>query len=155
MTLNRDKKRKLDLTANTGIVFNDGQTLKEFVIANSMISIWRPVNRNSAKLLSQQFFMGKGLNVKAKSSEFGPVSGFIPFDVHLSKIAGRDITEINAAQKKNDDLIMRDQIAIQSLSGTTQKIIDIETNDKLLVTKIPLTIKLLSQNDTALPIMMS
>lgn len=46
--------------------------------------MFRPVNKLSTQLIDEGA-AGKGLNVKSKSSDWGPMAGYIPADARLSK----------------------------------------------------------------------
>jgi hypothetical protein len=142
----KSSKRKIkDLTSD------DQKSIQETATANVMIIIWRPINPDAKTKLSQPGIMGKGLNIKAKSSVFEPIAGDIPYDVRLSKIWNSDDDNVKHAQGKIDKQIKSDNDTHQHIFSEEKKdplLFDINKyNDQLLVTKIEKTILVNNKNE--------
>lgn len=69
---------------------------------NVLIAV-RPVEKICRTLISEGYG-SKGLNIKGKSSNWGPMAGFIPVDQQFSKLAGNP-EKIAAYNQKNHDAI--------------------------------------------------
>ncbi len=54
--------------------------------SNNYISFYRPINKNAGSKIDLGTHEGKGINVKGKSSNFGPIAGEVPLDPRLSKL---------------------------------------------------------------------
>ena len=89
--------------------------------------------------------MGKGLNIKAKSSEFGPISGLIPLNAELSKMSS-DVTlatKLHDKTKQTEERLRKDGRTYQEYmekiearkEEMTQKEIQ-SFNDQLLVSSV-------------------
>ena len=72
---------------NSGLVPEHVEGFKEVAKNNHTYIFFRPVNRLSTELIKQGAAT-KGLNVHGKSSDWGPMAGFIPYDANLSKVHG-------------------------------------------------------------------
>ena len=77
---------------------------------NVIIAV-RPVEK-ICRTLIEEGYRSKGLNIKGKSSNWGPMAGFIPVDQHFSKLSGNPdrVAEYN---KKNHEAINVKQTAPQ------------------------------------------
>ena len=124
--------------SKTGMTQEHTLTLIKFSIANDLISLWRPINEEAAAKLGQ-FYMGKALNTKAKSSIFGPVAGDIPVDARLSKLIVDEPEHIEHFQAKNKKAL---EEAEHLYSGLPKPLLpdSIDTmNELLLIKAIPKT----------------
>lgn len=72
---------------NSGLVSEHVEGFKEIAKNNHTYMFFRPVNKLSTGLIKQGAAT-KGLNVHGKSSDWGPMAGFIPYDANLSKVHG-------------------------------------------------------------------
>jgi anthrax edema toxin adenylate cyclase len=72
---------------NSGLVPEHVEGFKEVAKNNHTYIFFRPVNKLSTELIKQGAAT-KGLNVHGKSSDWGPMAGFIPYDANLSKVHG-------------------------------------------------------------------
>lgn len=69
-----------------------------------LILLWRPVNAKAADRLNQNY-IGKRLNLKSKSSEFGPIAGDIPSNPRLGKAIYLEEEKINYLDAVNRSLV--------------------------------------------------
>lgn len=120
-----------------GIASIHANLLSTLSKSNEYISIWRPVNPEASYKLQSSSHTGKGLNIKAKSSEFSPLAGEVPFDVRLSKLYRKSRNEQQKYQAKTQDEL---QIAEAKYRSYQQKGINAtnyeEINNELLMTTI-------------------
>ncbi|EEL02945.1 Calmodulin-sensitive adenylate cyclase [Bacillus cereus BDRD-ST196] len=72
---------------NSGLVSEHVEGFKEIAKNNHTYIFFRPVNKLSTELIKQGAAT-KGLNVHGKSSDWGPMAGFIPYDANFSKVYG-------------------------------------------------------------------
>ncbi|QWI73226.1 hypothetical protein ER45_029090 (plasmid) [Bacillus mycoides] len=72
---------------NSGLVPEHVETFKEVAKNTHTYIFFRPVNKLSTELIKQGAAT-KGMNVHGKSSDWGPMAGFIPYDADLSKVHG-------------------------------------------------------------------
>lgn len=125
---------------SSGMTHGHSLTLAEFSIANDVVGIWRPVNPETASLLEgsedREPYMGKGLNIKGKSSEFGPIAGDIPCDAALSKVAADDKL-VKKFQKINKETLIQAEAQYEKIKNSVTKENMAEINDLLLVTAKP------------------
>ncbi|HDR7714177.1 TPA: calmodulin-sensitive adenylate cyclase, partial [Bacillus cereus] len=82
----------------SGLVASHIQKFKEITRLNDIYVLFRPVNKLSTALI-ENGAATKGLNVHGKSSDWGPMAGYIPFDQDLSKKYGKR----EAVEKGNKD----------------------------------------------------
>ncbi|CCN86051.1 putative Adenylate cyclase [Vibrio nigripulchritudo SFn27] len=74
----------------------DQSVLAEVAERENVIIGVRPVDEKSKSLIASKMYSSKGLFVKAKSSDWGPMSGFIPVDQSFAKAsARRDLEKFN------------------------------------------------------------
>jgi hypothetical protein len=114
-------------------------SISKFAAANSVIVVWRPINKEAAGKLGRAVnpYKGKGLNTKGKSSEFGPIAGDIPSDAALSKVAVADPGHIKEFRAKNQQALEQGKKEIAKIEGRVT-IEDYEKiNDYYLVCDIP------------------
>ncbi|MDY7575431.1 anthrax toxin-like adenylyl cyclase domain-containing protein [Actimicrobium sp. CCI2.3] len=71
-----------------GIVDSHLTILSDLATKNDVVFGFRPVNPLATQLL-EQGYPTKGLTIKGKSADWGPMAGFIPVLQELSKIAGK------------------------------------------------------------------
>lgn len=82
----------------SGLVNSHIDAFKQEAIKNNYYLLFRPVNLLSTSLI-EAGAATKGLNVHGKSSDWGPMAGYIPFDQDLSK----KHSDQEAVQKGNRD----------------------------------------------------
>lgn len=70
-----------------GIVQSHLSILADLAEEHNVVFAFRPVNPLATQLL-EQGYPTKGLNVKGKSADWGPMAGFIPVSQRFSKLAG-------------------------------------------------------------------
>jgi hypothetical protein len=70
-----------------GLVGNHLAILADLARKSDVVFGFRPVNSLATQLL-EQGYPTKGLNIKGKSSDWGPMAGFIPVSQEFSKITG-------------------------------------------------------------------
>jgi|GEM_PF-7084291 len=64
------------------------KSVAEMCEDNNLVLMWRPINAAVSEKYSQGY-VGKALNTKGKSSEYGPIAGDIPVDARLSKLSAQ------------------------------------------------------------------
>ncbi|PAS40418.1 adhesin [Vibrio cholerae] len=83
-------------TIELGMPDIDQKILAEVAERENVIIGVRPVDEKSKSLIDSKLYSSKGLFVKAKSSDWGPMSGFIPVDQVFAKAsARRDLDKFN------------------------------------------------------------
>lgn len=83
-------------TIELGMPDSDQKILAEVAERENVIIGVRPVDEKSKSLIDSKLYSSKGLFVKAKSSDWGPMSGFIPVDQAFAKAsARRDLDKFN------------------------------------------------------------
>ncbi|CAM3089801.1 MARTX multifunctional-autoprocessing repeats-in-toxin holotoxin RtxA [Vibrio ordalii] len=83
-------------TIELGMPDIDQKILAEVSERENVIIGVRPVDEKSKSLIDSKLYSSKGLFVKAKSSDWGPMSGFIPVDQSFAKAsARRDLDKFN------------------------------------------------------------
>lgn len=83
-------------TIELGMPDIDQKILAEVAERENVIIGVRPVDEKSKSLIDSKLYSSKGLFVKAKSSDWGPMSGFIPVDQSFAKAsARRDLDKFN------------------------------------------------------------
>lgn len=83
-------------TIELGMPDIDQKILAEVAVRENVIIGVRPVDEKSKSLIDSKLYSSKGLFVKAKSSDWGPMSGFIPVDQSFAKAsARRDLDKFN------------------------------------------------------------
>ncbi|OGT68208.1 MAG: hypothetical protein A3H43_04090 [Gammaproteobacteria bacterium RIFCSPLOWO2_02_FULL_42_9] len=73
------------LDVRTGMLFEHQQLVRDIVVANGMVSWYRPINLEAQAWLLKGG-QGNALLTKGKSSRFDCIAGLIPVDVRLSKL---------------------------------------------------------------------
>ncbi|EOO24399.1 hypothetical protein IIU_06731, partial [Bacillus cereus VD133] len=84
---------------NSGLVPEHVEAFKEVAKDTHTYLLFRPVNKLSTELIKQGAAT-KGMNVHGKSSDWGPMAGFIPYDADLSKVHGNP-TKIEIGNSEN------------------------------------------------------
>ncbi|MTB67718.1 RTX toxin [Providencia sp. wls1943] len=74
----------------TGIPESHQKAITQVANEENIIIGIRPVDEKSASLISSGEYSSKGLNIKSKSSDWGPHSGFIPVLQEYAKRSGRE-----------------------------------------------------------------
>lgn len=87
-----------DAIESSGLVPSHVEQFKQVAKDNNTILMFRPVNPMSTGLLSEGT-AAKGLNVHGKSSDWGPMAGYIALDQNLSK----KHDDLGAVKKGNED----------------------------------------------------
>ena len=130
------KKQLVKYEKVTGITQGHNKTLIKYSIANDVVNMWRPVNPQAAERLGSSLlpYMGKGMNVKGKSSEFSLLAGDVPCDAGLSKLAVKDPDRVAEYQLKNEEALKKDQKTYAELQPTPDNIAAI--NEQLLLTSV-------------------
>lgn len=83
-------------TIELGMPDIDQKILAEVAERENVIIGVRPVDEKSKSLIDSKLYSSKGLFVKAKSSDWGPMSGFIPVEQSFAKAsARRDLDKFN------------------------------------------------------------
>ncbi|MGL4752021.1 MAG: MARTX multifunctional-autoprocessing repeats-in-toxin holotoxin RtxA [Aeromonadaceae bacterium] len=76
-------------TIELGMPEIDQKILAEVAERENVIIGVRPVDEKSKSLIESKMYSSKGLFVKAKSSDWGPMSGFIPVEQSFAKASAR------------------------------------------------------------------
>jgi len=121
-----------------GMVHRHSQIFSKFAAINQVILLWRPINEEVAKRLSDEanLYKGKGLNTKGKSSEFGPIAGDIPHLAALSKLASTNPSRINEFQEKNNHALEESEQVYRKIRETINSDNRDSINDLFLITKV-------------------
>ncbi len=88
-TINENKYPPVDVDEVLGIPESHRSTMLEVVNKENIVMGIRPVDVKNKSLLDSGLYSTKNLLVKAKSSDWGPHSGFIPFDQKYAKASAR------------------------------------------------------------------
>lgn len=88
---------------NQGIPQEYLRKMQEVADGENVLIAVRPVEKICRTLISEGYG-SKGLHIKGKSSNWGPMAGFIPVDQKFSKLAGNP-EKIAAYNQKNHDSI--------------------------------------------------
>ncbi|MEH6531231.1 MAG: MARTX multifunctional-autoprocessing repeats-in-toxin holotoxin RtxA [Photobacterium frigidiphilum] len=79
-----------------GMPETDQKVMADIADRENVIIAVRPVDEKSKSLIDSKMYSSKGLFVKAKSSDWGPMSGFIPVVQSFAKAsARRDLAKFN------------------------------------------------------------
>ncbi|WP_410993506.1 anthrax toxin-like adenylyl cyclase domain-containing protein [Bacillus cereus] len=129
-------KKNIEAIAGSGLVPSHVENFKKIAQNTHTYMFFRPVNTLSTSLIKKGAST-KGLNVHGKSSNWGPMAGYIPVDQDLSKKYGTK----NAVEKgnkdnedsfaKNDGLAGRDHITKIILTLDEDRIEELQ-KEKLL-----------------------
>lgn len=76
-------------TIELGMPEVDQKILAEVAERENVIIGVRPIDEKSKSLIESKMYSSKGLFVKAKSSDWGPMSGFIPVEQSFAKASAR------------------------------------------------------------------
>lgn len=76
-----------------GIPEHDQKTFAEIAEREDVIIGLRPIDEKSKSLIASKQYSSKGLMVKAKSADWGPMSGFIPVKQSFAKASARNNLE--------------------------------------------------------------
>jgi hypothetical protein len=126
--------------AGSGMTHQHSHAISQFARANDVVMIWRPINPKAATRLghSQNPYMGKGLNTKGKSSEFGPIAGDIPCIAALSKSV-HDNKQISKFQAENNEALTKARDQYQEIRHKISYDNIDKYNDLLLVKAVTKT----------------
>ncbi|WP_245684041.1 CyaA/EF/ExoY family adenylyl cyclase toxin, partial [Proteus myxofaciens] len=99
------KSRDLELTPIgnilvpiVGMPSGDQKTLAKIANSENLIIGIRAIDNKSTALIASKEYSSKNLFIKGKSSDWGPMSGFIPVDQSLAKSSARnDVAKYNSA----------------------------------------------------------
>ncbi|WP_232799119.1 anthrax toxin-like adenylyl cyclase domain-containing protein [Proteus vulgaris] len=83
----------LELLPLIGMPENDQRVFSQIAESENVIIGVRPVDTNSTTLISSKEYSSKSLLIKGKSSDWGPMAGFIPIDQRLAKASARKEAE--------------------------------------------------------------
>ncbi|WP_410993779.1 anthrax toxin-like adenylyl cyclase domain-containing protein, partial [Bacillus cereus] len=83
---------------DSGLVTSHVENFKNIAEEKQTYILFRPVNKLSTSLIAEGAAT-KGMNVHGKSSDWGPMAGYIPYDADLSKKHGSE----KDVKKGNDD----------------------------------------------------
>lgn len=96
----------------SGLVPEHIEAFKKVAFDTQTYILFRPVNPLSTSLIKAGAAT-KGMNVHGKSSDWGPMAGYIPYDAELSKVHGN----LEKVKKGNTD----NQYSIQNTEGLIVK----------------------------------
>ncbi|HEU4621728.1 MAG TPA: anthrax toxin-like adenylyl cyclase domain-containing protein [Burkholderiaceae bacterium] len=101
-----------EANARSGIVASHIEALKLVAKQQKAILMFRPVNELATGLLENNA-AAKGMNVKGKSSDWGPMAGYIPVDQGLSKLWNKpeSVVEFNKKNQKSLKKLKNEVIA--------------------------------------------
>lgn len=87
----------------SGIAEDHIGVIQQFCMDKECIVMIRPVNIKATKLIKEGYGT-KGLDIHGKSSDWGPMAGFIPYDQNLSKNVGKSDAVKKGNIANNDSL---------------------------------------------------
>ncbi|OUB18357.1 hypothetical protein BK708_21310 [Bacillus thuringiensis serovar yunnanensis] len=116
---------------NSGLVPEHVEGFKKVAKDAHTYLLFRPVNKLSTELIKQGAAT-KGMNVHGKSSDWGPMAGYIPYDADLSKIHGNPAkVEIGNNENKHSVEENKGIIAKINLELNTERIHEL-TKEKII-----------------------
>ncbi|HGN0025588.1 TPA: anthrax toxin-like adenylyl cyclase domain-containing protein [Proteus mirabilis] len=87
-----------------GMPDNDQKIFRQIANSENVIVGVRPIDTRSTTLIMSKQYSSKGLLIKGKSSDWGPMAGFIPVDQSLAKSSARNnVTKYNLANQESLD----------------------------------------------------
>ncbi len=87
-----------------GMPDNDQKIFRQIANSENVIVGVRPIDTRSTTLIQSKEYSSKGLLIKGKSSDWGPMAGFIPVDQSLAKLSARkNVTKYNLANQESLD----------------------------------------------------
>lgn len=98
---------------NSGITEKHRGYIKEYCKLNRLFIIFRPVNPLSTELIATGECATKSLDIKCKSSDWGPHAGYIPSDANISK----NVLNLNGTGSDTDKFLKNKK---ESLKNPTQ-----------------------------------
>ncbi len=97
LSSNNHRKKELN-EVKIGMPIKDQAIFSQISEEKGLIIGVRPIDTNSTSLISSGEYSSKSLAIKAKSSDWGPMAGFIPVDQSLAKgSAQKDLLKYNKA----------------------------------------------------------
>ncbi len=94
---NNNNKKEIN-EVKVGMPIKDQTIFSQIADEKGLIIGVRPIDTNSTSLISSGEYSSKSLAIKAKSSDWGPMAGFIPVDQSLAKAsAQKDLLKYNKA----------------------------------------------------------
>ncbi|WP_084720279.1 MARTX multifunctional-autoprocessing repeats-in-toxin holotoxin RtxA [Vibrio neptunius] len=116
----------------------DQTVLADIAERENVIIGVRPVDEKSKSLIASKMYSSKGLFVKAKSSDWGPMSGFIPVDQSFAKASARRDLEtfnrhaeqsIQSGNAVSADLYLN-QVRVEELVSKYHSLTPLELDDQ-------------------------
>lgn len=96
-SLGNNNKKEIN-EVKVGMPIKDQTIFSQIAEEKGLIIGVRPIDTNSTSLISSGEYSSKSLAIKAKSSDWGPMAGFIPVDQSLAKAsAQKDLLKYNKA----------------------------------------------------------
>ncbi|WP_337236594.1 anthrax toxin-like adenylyl cyclase domain-containing protein [Proteus faecis] len=96
-SLGNNKKNEIN-KVKVGMPSKDQKIFSQIAEEKGLIIGVRPIDTNSTSLISSGEYSSKNLAIKAKSSDWGPMAGFIPVNQSLAKAsAQKDLLKYNEA----------------------------------------------------------
>ncbi|MFF0908997.1 anthrax toxin-like adenylyl cyclase domain-containing protein, partial [Proteus mirabilis] len=84
-----------------GMPENDQKIFSQTAESENVIIGVRPIDTQSTTLIQSKEYSSKGLLIKGKSSDWGPMAGFIPVDQSLAKLSARNnVAKYNLANQE-------------------------------------------------------
>ncbi len=105
----------------SGLVFSHADAIQEVTMREKVIIITRPVNPDSTPLI-RSGEATKGMNVKGKSSNWGPQKGYIPADQTYSKLWGKPVKEIEKYAKKTSEMLRGKELGLKQYLITAEQL---------------------------------
>ncbi|MER2496030.1 MARTX multifunctional-autoprocessing repeats-in-toxin holotoxin RtxA [Vibrio neptunius] len=125
-------------TVELGMPEVDQKVLADIAERENVIIGVRPVDEKSKSLIASKMYSSKGLFVKAKSSDWGPMSGFIPVDQSFAKASARRDLEtfnrhaeqsIQSGNAVSADLYLN-QVRVEELVSKYHSLTPLELDDQ-------------------------
>jgi hypothetical protein len=126
-------EQALNTSDYTGMSHMHNILISKFAILNDTLIMWRPINKDAAKLLEDPVspHMSKALNVKAKTAnaKYGPIAAELPCIANFSKIAELAPLQVEEYTKKNT-------LALQEAEEKYQQLQPINRNNYRLANEL-------------------
>lgn len=110
---------------NQGIPSSYLQKMQEVADEQGVLIAVRPVEK-ICRTLIEEGYGSKGLHIKGKSSNWGPMAGFIPVNQHFSKLSGNPEKVATYNQKNHDAIHVKKNAPQEQLHISSRRIEELE-----------------------------
>ena len=130
-----DSPRNIVGSGKHGMPSSEKQAFADYANEKDMIIGVRPIDPLNASLIESKKYIGKNFHIKGKSSDIGPLTGFIPYDQSLSKKSIRSSQDnVDKYNKINLQTVRSNHAKPDGLNITRERIYELESKGSLSVT---------------------